>query len=169
MCMFMWRSRSPSSVMEPPAFSIAAAVRIVLVCVGKVRRPFADDVAHYERLLARHARLETVELPESDPEREGASIVKRIPPDAHVWVLDREGRGVSSEDLAGLLERRRTEGRDLYVVIGGPFGLAGPVRDRAHERISLGAVTLPHQLARVVALEQLFRAHKIVLGQQYHY
>jgi 23S rRNA (pseudouridine1915-N3)-methyltransferase len=149
--------------------SIAPAVRIVLVCVGKVRRPFEDDVAHYERLLARHARLETVELSESDLDRESTAILKRIPADAHVWVLDREGRMASSEDLAVLLEQRRTEGRDLYVVIGGPFGLADPVRDRAHERLSLGPVTLPHQLARVVALEQLFRAHKIVLGQLYHY
>jgi 23S rRNA (pseudouridine1915-N3)-methyltransferase len=150
-------------------FSIASAVRIVLVCVGKVRRPFEDDVAHYERLLARLARLETVELPESDPEREGAAILKRIPQNAYVCALDREGRSVSSEDLAAFLERRRGEGRDLYVVIGGPFGLAEPVLERAQDRLSLGAVTLPHQLARVVALEQLFRAHKIVLGQQYHY
>jgi 23S rRNA (pseudouridine1915-N3)-methyltransferase len=149
--------------------SIASVVRIVLVCVGKVRRPFEDDVAHYERLLARLARLETIELPESDPERESAAILKRIPQNAHVCALDREGRSVSSEDLAAFLEQRRGEGRDLYVVIGGPFGLAEPVLERAQDRLSLGAVTLPHQLARVVALEQLFRAHKIVLGQQYHY
>ena len=144
-------------------------MRIVLVCVGKVRRPFEDDVAHYERLLTRHTRLDTVELPESDRDREGAAILKRIPPDAHVWALDRQGRAVSSEDLAALLEQRRAAGRDLYLVVGGPFGLADAVLDRAQERLSLGAVTLPHQLARVVALEQLFRAHKIVLGQQYHY
>ena len=154
-------------VAHPP--SIAAAVRLIIACVGKIRPPFEDDVAHYERLLARHARLETIELPETDPEREGAAILKRIPGDAYVCVLDREGRAATSEELAGFLEERRSGGRDVCFVIGGPFGLSPAVSERAAERISLGAITLPHQLARVVFLEQLFRAHKIVLGQQYHY
>jgi len=149
--------------------SIALAVRLIVLCVGKIRPPFGDDVAHYERLLSRHARLETIELVESDPDREGAAILKRIPKDAHVCALDREGRPASSEDLAAFLEERRTSGRDVCFVIGGPFGLAEAVLAGAAERISLGPITLPHQLARVVLLEQLFRAHKIVLGQQYHY
>ena len=144
-------------------------MRLIIVCVGKVRRPFDDAVAHYERLLGRHARLETVELPESDPKREGEAILKRIPTGSYICVLDREGKAVTSESLAGLLEERRAGGRDVSFVIGGPFGLSQAVRDRADERISLGAITLPHQLARVVLLEQLFRAHKIVLGQAYHY
>ncbi len=144
-------------------------MRLIVVCVGKVRPPFVDDVAHYERLLARHARVETVEVPESDPEREGEAILKRTPPDAHLCALDREGRAVSSEALAASLETWRSAGRDVCFAIGGPFGLSGEVLERAADRISLGAITLPHQLARVVFLEQLFRAHKIVLGQQYHY
>jgi 23S rRNA (pseudouridine1915-N3)-methyltransferase len=144
-------------------------VRLIIICVGKIRSPFADDVAHYERLLARHARIETIELPETDPEREGQAILKRIPADAHVFVLDREARAASSESLARSLEERRAGGRDVCFVIGGPFGLSEAVLERATERISLGAITLPHQLARVVLLEQLFRAHKIVLGQKYHY
>jgi 23S rRNA (pseudouridine1915-N3)-methyltransferase len=144
-------------------------VRLIIVCVGKIRAPFQDDVAHYERLLGRHARLETVELPESDPEREGMAVLKRIPADAYVCVLDREGRTATSESLAGFLDERRAGGRDVSFVIGGPFGLSETVRERADQRISLGKITLPHQLARVVLLEQLFRAHKILLGQAYHY
>ena len=144
-------------------------MRLIILCVGKARPPFVDDVAHYERLLGRHARLETVELPESDPEREGKAILKRVPADAYACVLDREGRSAASESLARFLEDRRAGGRDVCFVIGGPFGLSEAVRERADERISLGAITLPHQLARVVLLEQLFRAHKIVLGQTYHY
>ena len=144
-------------------------MRLIIVCVGKIRAPFQDDVAHYERLLGRHARLETVELPESDPEREGMAVLKRIPADAYVCVLDREGRTATSESLAGFLDERRAGGRDVSFVIGGPFGLSETVRERADQRISLGKITLPHQLARVVLLEQLFRAHKILLGQAYHY
>ena len=144
-------------------------MRLIIVCVGKIRAPFQDDVAHYERLLGRHARLETVELPESDPEREGMAVLKRIPADAYVCVLDREGRTATSESLAGFLDERRAGGRDVSFVIGGPFGLSETVRERADQRISLGKITLPHQLARVVLLEQLFRAHKILLGQAYHH
>jgi 23S rRNA (pseudouridine1915-N3)-methyltransferase len=126
-------------------------------------------MAHYERLLRRHARLETIELPETDLEREGKAILKRVPEDAYVCVLDREGRPASSEALAAFLEQRRAGGRDLCFVIGGPFGLSNAVLERAAERISLGAITLPHQLARVILLEQIFRAHKILLGHHYHY
>jgi 23S rRNA (pseudouridine1915-N3)-methyltransferase len=157
-------------------------VRITLVCVGKVRAPFVDDIAHYERLLDRHVRLETVELAEAGTEprpsparvrqalaSEAKAIARRIPGDAHVCALDREGRLATSEALARLLEERRGAGRDLCFVVGGPFGLDRSVADGADERISLGHVTLPHQLARVVLLEQLFRAHKIVLGERYHY
>jgi 23S rRNA (pseudouridine1915-N3)-methyltransferase len=149
--------------------SIAPAVRLIVLCVGKIRPPFLDDAAHYERLLSRHVRIETIELPESDPQREGEAILRRIPGDAHVSVLDREGRRYSSEELAGWLDQRRAGGRDVCLVVGGPFGLTEAVVERARDRISLGAITLPHQLARVVLLEQLFRAHKIVLGQPYHY
>jgi 23S rRNA (pseudouridine1915-N3)-methyltransferase len=148
--------------------SIAAAVRLIIVCVGKIRRPFEDDVAHYERLLRRHVRLETIELPETDPELEGNAILKRISKDAYVCVLDREGRAASSESLAALLEERRAGGRDVCFVIGGPFG--HDVKDgHVDHRLSLGAMTLPHQLARVVLLEQLYRAHKILAGEPYHY
>jgi 23S rRNA (pseudouridine1915-N3)-methyltransferase len=137
-----------------------------------------DDVLHYERLLRRHARLETVELPESRSgsapreravSEEGARILGRLPERAHVSVLDREGALFASEDLAASIAERREDGRDLCFVVGGPFGLAAAVFERADARISLGRVTLPHQLARVVLLEQLFRAHKILAGEPYHY
>jgi 23S rRNA (pseudouridine1915-N3)-methyltransferase len=152
-------------------------VRIIIVCVGKVRRPFVDDIAHYERLLGRHTRVETIELPEAStdgtPKRalaqEGKAIARRIPEGAFVVALDREGDAVSSEALATQLEERRGAGRDVCFVLGGPFGLDPTVLARADARLSLGRVTLPHQLARVVLLEQLFRAHKILLGQRYHY
>jgi len=152
-------------------------VRIIVLAVGRLRPPFADDIAHYERLLGRHARLETIELGEAAADgdvrravaKEGEAISKRIPADAFVIVLDREGRLASSESLAALLEERRQAGRDVCFVLGGPFGLDRSLLERGNERLSLGRVTLPHQLARVVLLEQLFRAHKIVLGERYHY
>jgi len=154
-------------------------VRIVLICVGRARSPFADDVAHYERLLGRHARLETIELPEAGARSareagaarasEGEAILRRVPSTARVLALDRAGRPRTSEELAALVAECRNAGHDLCFVVGGPFGLDRKVLERADERLSLGPITLPHQLARVVFLEQLYRAHKIVLGEPYHY
>ena len=154
-------------------------MRIVVVCVGRLRgAPFADDVAHYERLLRRYARLELQEVREAgfEParrmkalEQEGAALLRRIPSGEFVCVLDHEGEALSSPALAHFLEERRRSRRNLYFVVGGPFGLSPAIKKRADWRLSFGPVTLPHQLARVVLLEQLFRAHKILAREPYHY
>lgn len=125
-----------------------------------MRPPFSDDAEHYERLLRRQGRVEVVEL------RDDEDVPRRIPDRAHVVLLDSRGRTYDSEGLAVWLEQRRQAGRDLYLVIGGAFGLELPSAD---ERISFGPMTLPHLLARVVLLEQLFRAHKIIAGEPYHH
>jgi 23S rRNA (pseudouridine1915-N3)-methyltransferase len=135
-------------------------VRYTVLAVGRVRPPFADDVQHYERLLARHARVDVVEV------REDEAVARRIPERAYVSLLDEGGRAYSSQALAAWLEERRQAGRDVCFVVGGPFGTA---LERCDHRLSLGPMTLPHQLARVVLLEQLFRAHKILAGEPYHH
>jgi 23S rRNA (pseudouridine1915-N3)-methyltransferase len=135
-------------------------VRIIVVAVGRLRPPFADDVRHYQGLLARHVRLELVEV------RENEQVGRRIPDRAYVSLLDREGEMFDSVGFSRFLEARRQSGMDLSFVVGGPFGLQ--LEDVDH-RFSLGAITLPHQLARVVLLEQLYRAHKILAGEPYHY
>ena len=153
-------------------------MRLLLICVGKVRPPFTDDIAHYQRLLGRHARLEVTELPEAgaDPARstealasEAGAILKRIPDGAHVCVLDRAGEELTSEELASYMEERRMARMDVCFVVGGPLGLDQTVLKRSQKRLAFGRITLPHQLARVVLLEQLFRAHKILAGEPYHY
>jgi 23S rRNA (pseudouridine1915-N3)-methyltransferase len=140
--------------------SSIATVRITVLAVGRLRPPFADDVQHYQRLLARHARLEVIEL------REDEQVGRRLPARAFVSLLDREGEQLDSEAFARFLEDRRQDGRDLCFVIGGPKGLE---LDGVEHRLSFGTLTLPHQLARVVLLEQLYRGHKILAGEPYHY
>jgi 23S rRNA (pseudouridine1915-N3)-methyltransferase len=135
-------------------------VRIVVVAVGRLRRPFADDVQHYSKLLARHARVEQVEV------REDEHVSRRIPERAFVSLLHREGERMDSLQFSRFLEDRRQSGRDLCFVIGGPYGLESEDFDH---RLSFGELTLPHQLARVVLLEQLYRGHKILAGEPYHY
>jgi 23S rRNA (pseudouridine1915-N3)-methyltransferase len=141
-------------------------VKILVICIGTVRgSPFADDDAHYRRLLSRHARVEVAEL----RERESDALPRRIPERAFMCVLDREGEAHSSLELARFLEQRRQSGQDLCFVVGGPFGLDETVKQKADALLSLGPITLPHQLARIVLLEQLFRAHKILAREPYHY
>jgi 23S rRNA (pseudouridine1915-N3)-methyltransferase len=135
-------------------------VRIVVVAVGRLRPPFADDVQHYKKLLAGHTRLELVEV------REDEQVARRLPNRAFVSLLHREGEKPDSLEFSRFLEERRRSGRDLCFVIGGPFGLD---LEQVDHRLSLGEITLPHQLARVVLLEQLYRGHKILAREPYHY
>ena len=135
-------------------------MKVTVVAVGRLRPPFQDDVQHYQRLLARHVRLELVEL------REEEQVERRLPQRAFTSLLDAGGRAYDSPALSRFLEERRQSGLDLCFVVGGPFGLQ---LDDVDHRLSLGPLTLPHQLARVVLLEQLFRAHKILAGEPYHH
>ncbi len=129
-----------------------------VLAVGKVRPPFSDDIQHYQRLLARHARVQQIEV------REDEQVERRIPERAYVSLLDAGGKAYTSEDFARWLEERRQAGRDVCFVVGGPYGTE---LERCDHKLSLGAMTLPHQLARVVLLEQLFRAHKILANAPY--
>jgi 23S rRNA (pseudouridine1915-N3)-methyltransferase len=135
-------------------------VRIVVVAVGRLRPPFADDVQHYQKLIARHVRLELIEV------REDEHVARRLPQRAFLSLLHHDGEHLDSVGFSRFLEARRQSGRDVCFIVGGPFGLH--LEDVDH-RLSLGAMTLPHQLARVVLLEQLYRGHKIIAGEPYHY
>ena len=135
-------------------------MRIIVLAVGRLRPPYADDVQHYLKLLARHARVEMIEV------RQEERVAGRIPDRALVSLLDRDGQQFDSLSFSRFLEDRRRSGRDLCFVVGGPLGLQ---LDGVDHRFSLGPLTLPHQLARVVLLEQLYRGHKILAGEPYHY
>jgi 23S rRNA (pseudouridine1915-N3)-methyltransferase len=135
-------------------------MRISVIAVGRLRPPFQDDSQHYHKLLAGLGRVEVVEV------REGDQVAGRIPDRAYVILLASDGRTMDSVQFSEWLEERRHEGRELCFVVGGPRGID---LDRCELRLSLGPMTLPHQLARIVLLEQLFRAHKIIAGQPYHY
>src|SRR3954454_21416188 len=134
-------------------------MRISVIAVGRLRPPYQDDVEHYRKMLAGHVKVELIEV------RGDEKVPPRIPDRAFTVLLASDGAIYDSEQFAAWLEERRQEGRDLSFVIGGPKGLDL----KADMRLSLGPMTLPHQLARVVLLEQLYRAHKILAGEPYHY
>ncbi|HEX8073791.1 MAG TPA: 23S rRNA (pseudouridine(1915)-N(3))-methyltransferase RlmH [Thermoleophilaceae bacterium] len=135
-------------------------MRTIVLAVGRLQPPYADDVQHYQSLLARHTRLELIEV------REEQKVDRRLPGAAYICLLASDGRQFDSMEFSRFVDERRLEGRDLCFVIGGPRGID---LEQCDVRLSLGKMTLPHQLARVVLLEQLFRAHKILAREPYHY
>lgn len=138
-------------------------MKVTLIAVGKARAPYLDDIAHYEKLLRPYVKLESIELRD---DADAEQVTRRVPDRAHCVLLAIEAPTRDSVAQATWLEQRRASGRDLCFVIGGADGLD---LDRADERLSYGPITLPHQLARVIVLEQLYRAHRILRGEPYHH
>jgi 23S rRNA (pseudouridine1915-N3)-methyltransferase len=154
--------------------------RCTLVSVGRLKGWVAEGCDDYAKRLRRHFPVEIIEVAEEDMNRrsaeqvrlaEGGRILKRIPSGAHVVSLDRErGKQLSSEGLARRLDALGLAGRShVALVLGGPLGLSPEVLGRADETWSFGEITLPHALARVILLEQLYRAVKIQRGEKYHW
>jgi 23S rRNA (pseudouridine1915-N3)-methyltransferase len=135
-------------------------MRTLIVAVGRLRPPYQDDVQHYRKMLARYANVEAIEL------RDEEKVTGRIPADAFKVLLDSDGRQMDSLEFANFIGERRESARDLCFVIGGPRGLD---LDAPDLKLSFGPMTLPHQLARVVLIEQIYRAHKILAREPYHY
>jgi 23S rRNA (pseudouridine1915-N3)-methyltransferase len=153
-------------------------VRIALVAVGRLKERFWRDAAEeYLKRLGPYATVRVSEVDDRDSGRdearalaeEGADVLRAIPQGAHVISLEIGGRQLSSEALAARLGALALDGRSsVAFVIGGSVGLSGEVLARADERLSLGPMTLPHNLARVVLLEQIYRAFRINRGEPYH-
>jgi 23S rRNA (pseudouridine1915-N3)-methyltransferase len=154
--------------------------RCTLICVGKPKGWSAEASEDYAKRLRRYFRLDILEVPEEDINRrsrgevlsaEAERILKRLPNEAYVIVLDGEGgKQHPSEKLASKLGDLGLSGRShVAFVIGGPLGLSPEVLKRSHEKWSFGPITLPHALARIVLLEQLYRAAKILRGEKYHW
>ncbi len=155
-------------------------MKITVVAVGKLKERFwADACAEYAKRLGAFATVKMIEVPDRDPAKfggedagralEGKGILQTIPDRSHVILLDIGGTERSSEEIADRLDTLMTHGSsDIVFVIGGSYGVSADVRARADERLSFGRITLPHNLARVVLLEQVYRAFKIMRGEPYH-
>lgn len=154
--------------------------RATIVAVGKLKGWADEGCEDYAARLRRYFPVDIVEVAEEDMNRrsrqevlsaEGERLLKKLPGGAHTVALDREsGRQVSSEKLASRLESLGTSGAShVAFLLGGPLGLSEEALAAADERWSFGAATLPHALARVVLLEQLYRGVKIGRGEKYHW
>ncbi|MDQ4002278.1 MAG: 23S rRNA (pseudouridine(1915)-N(3))-methyltransferase RlmH [Actinomycetota bacterium] len=154
--------------------------RTTIVAVGALKGWTADGADDYLKRLRRYFPAEIVEVREEDLNRrspeevlaaEGRRLLKRLPTGAYAVALDRErGEPLASEKLARRLSSLGLSGKShVAFVVGGPLGLSPEVLKRADALVSFGPITLPHALARVVLLEQLYRAAKIDRGEKYHY
>lgn len=156
---------------------------ITLIAMGKLKEKFyISAAAEYAKRLGGYCRFSLLELPESrlpeNPseaeiaaglEKEAGVILERIPKGAWFCVLTPEGRELSSEAFAGKMKEVKLSGKSsACFLIGSSFGMAPRVKQRADFRLSMGPMTFPHHLARIMVLEQLYRAEAIQAGSKYH-
>lgn len=145
-------------------------IRIDVFAIGKLKEKFWKDAcAEYLKRLEGYAKVEVRELADSTPQKEAEALMTALPKSGPIVLLDIKGRETSSEMLASKLETFALEGDSrISFIIGGSDGVTNEIKARATERISFGPITLPHNLARVVLLEQIYRAFKIIRKEPYH-
>lgn len=153
-------------------------MKVLVVVVGRVRGGLAAPVAEYEKRAGRYWKFEVVEVAagagrESSPtavkEAEAERILARIAPELEVVALTRDGTAMDSRELSRYLEEHGVRASSgVAFIIGGAFGLGPTVLERARRRMALSAMTLPHEMARLVLAEQLYRAGTILRGEPYH-
>jgi len=141
-------------------------MKIRMLSVGKDKGPTAELAREYAERIGRFADLELVELRAEGPAREGEALLAKSR--GELWALDQRGTPLTSEDLARRVGKVRDAAQPLTLCIGGDEGLDSRVRDTARFVWSLSPLTLPHRIARVVALEQLYRSFEILRGGPYH-
>ena len=158
-------------------------MKITVITVGKIKEKYLEDaIAEYSKRLSRYCKLEIIQVAdEKTPDRasevvetqikdkEGERILSHIKDTAYVVALAIEGKMISSEELAELIDGMGVRGEShIQFVIGGSLGLSKKVLERADYKLSFSRMTFPHQLMRVILLEQIYRSYRIVNGEPYH-
>lgn len=158
-------------------------MNISLICVGKIKEKFlADAIGEYSKRLSKYCKLDIIEVPdektpdnasakleEQIKEKEGESILKHIKDNMFVIVLAINGKQLSSEELADYISNLGINGNsNIALIIGGSLGLSKEVLNRANYKLSFSKMTFPHQLMRVILLEQVYRSFRIINGEPYH-
>ena len=158
-------------------------MKITIITVGKIKEKYLKDaIAEYSKRLSRYCKLEILEVAdektpdgaseiveENIREKEGERILKLIKEDAYVITLEISGKMLTSEELADRIETLGIQGKShLVFVIGGSIGLGRDVLRRSDYALSFSKMTFPHQLMRVILLEQIYRSYRIINGEPYH-
>ena len=147
-----------------------------LICVGKIKEKYLNDaIDEYKKRLSKYTKLDIVELPDSSYneidkviKEEGKLILKHLKETDNVIVLDINGQELSSVELTNKLCTLESHNSNMTFIIGGSYGLSEKVKTRANYKLSFSKLTFPHQLFRVMLLEQIYRTYKIRNNENYH-
>jgi len=155
-------------------------MRISLLYVGKLKEQFIElGERVYVKKLAPFCKLDLIEVKsfghlkgqskQAIIDKEGAEIIKKIPKDSYVIILDKTGKKFVSEDMVKKIDFWLSTGKNIVLVIGGAFGISFEVKNMAREQLSLSDLTFTHEMARLIFLEQLYRGFTILKNVPYHY
>lgn len=142
-------------------------MKIRILAVGKLNENLRELAEEYLARLQKYCKLEFYEFKESNKNDEGKLLLSKIKDDEYVIALERVGEAVYSESFSDFLKKKILES-NICFIIGGPEGVSGEILRRAQKHLSLSNMTFPHQLARVMLLEQIYRAFTIIKGEKYH-
>lgn len=158
-------------------------MKITIICVGKIKEKYLSDaIKEYSKRLSKYCKLEIIEVPDEKTEenasdnlinqikaKEGEQILKHIKENSYVITLEILGNMISSEDLAAKIDKTGISGiSHITFIIGGSLGLSENVSKKADYKLSFSKMTFPHQLMRVILLEQIYRAYRINMNEPYH-
>lgn len=155
-------------------------MKVHLLLVGKTTNRELDTlISDYHGRLRHYLSFEMVVIPElrntkslseaQQKQREGEQILQMVPATAEMILLDEHGAEYRSLELAQWLQKKLTVGRDLWLVVGGPYGFSEAVYERANGKLSISKLTFSHQMIRLLVVEQLYRAMTILRGENYHH
>lgn len=142
---------------------------IKIICVGKVKEKYLrDGIDDYLKRLTKYHKVEIIEINDSNIEEEAKGIIRYINPKDYVITLEIEGNMVSSKELSNLIDKTFITNPSIDFVIGGSEGLSDSVKNTSNYKLSFSKLTFPHQLFRIVLLEQIYRSFKILNNETYH-
>lgn len=142
---------------------------IKIICVGKVKEKYLrDGIDDYLKRLTKYHKVEIIEINDSNIEDEAKGIIRYINPKDYVITLEIEGNMVSSKELSNLIDKTFITNPSIDFVIGGSEGLSDSVKNISNYKLSFSKLTFPHQLFRIVLLEQIYRSFKILNNETYH-
>ena len=148
---------------------------IRIICVGKIKEKyFADAIKEYQKRLSKYTKLEIVELPDFDADintilkKESELILKQIKDKSYIITLEIDGNELSSVELSKKMDNIFNTNSDITFIIGGSYGLSEEVKKISNYKLSFSKMTFPHQLFRIILLEQIYRSYKILNNETYH-
>lgn len=142
---------------------------IKIICVGKIKEAFyRDAIAEYIKRLSKYHKVEIVEVMDSNIKNEKDLILKKIDKRDYIITMEIEGKQVSSVEFAGLIDKTLMNYGNITFIIGGSDGLDDEIKNLSNYKLSFSKMTFPHQLFRVILLEQIYRAFKILHNESYH-